>query len=336
MNQNIARLYNLRILDQALQRFGLTNPDDMEGFDSFVYECKHAQGTYVLKISHTLRQAQTELEGELEFVSYLARHGAPVVTPLLSNNGALVEAIPDDEEGCFLAFVCQKAPGQVLPDEDQIHLPTDTLHRLFQNWGKMAGLLHRLSKGYQPPQPALRRIHWYQEKEIWDYDRFLPPEQTAVREKIAALRQRLMALPTDADNYGLIHCDLHHGNFSIDNQGRLTVFDFGSCLYGWFALDIAIALYYALPYPPTRRAERRAYAPYFLEHFMQGYQSENHLDPAWLQHFPDLLKYDEICCYILYFQHWDMQNLSENRKALLQRYRNAIEQEIPVVDYNFG
>ncbi len=332
MNQNIARLFSPAVLAQALQRFGLSDPRNLEGFDSYVYECRHPQGVFVLKISHTLRQSQAELEGELDFTAYLARSGAPVVHPLLSKQQKLVEAIPDRMDGHFLAFACQKAPGEVLPDEDQINLPPAQLEDLFRRWGKLAGQLHRLAKDYLPPSPAQRRIQWYEEKEIWGYQHILPPEQTLVREKITALYQRLRALPTDADSYGLIHCDLHHGNFSVDENGRLTVFDFGSCLYGWFALDIAIALYYALPSPPARRQERREFAPYFMEHFMNGYEAENHLDPAWFAHFPDLLKYDEVCSYILYFHHWDMQNLTDHRKAILQRYREAIEQDIPVVD----
>ena len=57
MNQNIARLYTPEILAQALRRFDLSNPQDLEGFDAYVYECNHRQGAYVLKISHSLRQS---------------------------------------------------------------------------------------------------------------------------------------------------------------------------------------------------------------------------------------------------------------------------------------
>ncbi|HZU86692.1 MAG TPA: phosphotransferase, partial [Anaerolineaceae bacterium] len=111
MNQNIARRYSPEILQQALERFAVHTPLDLEGFDSYVYECQNAQGPYILKITHTLRQSQNELEGELDFTAYLVNQGAPVVKPLPSIHSKLVEAIPDSQGENFLAFVCQKAPG---------------------------------------------------------------------------------------------------------------------------------------------------------------------------------------------------------------------------------
>ena len=94
-------------------------------------------------------------------------------------------------------------------------------------------------------------------------------------------------------------------------------------------------LYTALPYPPSRVADRSAFAPRFLQHFMTGYLSENWLDPAWMAHLPDFLKYEEIAAYVLYHQLWDVGNLTAKRAQLLARYRHAIENDVPVVDFDF-
>jgi Ser/Thr protein kinase RdoA (MazF antagonist) len=114
------------------------------------------------------------------------------------------------------------------------------------------------------------------------------------------------------------------------------LFDFDGCMYSWFNTDIAVALYYALPCPPSRVEDRRAFAPRFLHHFMTGYLSEHWLDPAWLTYLPDFLKYEQMANYVLYHQTWDMNQLSDPRKQLLARYRQAIENDTPVVEFDFA
>lgn len=55
-----------------------------------------------------------------------------------------------------------------------------------------------------------------------------------------ALAEQIRALPTTGDEYGLIHGDLHKGNFFLDARDRPTLFDFDHCGYGWRAYDLAV------------------------------------------------------------------------------------------------
>ncbi len=59
------------------------------------------------------------------------------------------------------------------------------------------------------------------------------------------LLKEIETLPKDKDSYGLIHNDLHPGNFLIDGE-RIHLIDFDGCMYSWYAFDIGNALY--LPY----------------------------------------------------------------------------------------
>ncbi len=336
MNTTSQSLYTPAILSQALQAFGLSDPRPLEGVTAWVYACQSAQGPCVLKISHALETPPDQLEGELDIIQFLARQGVAVAAPLTSLQGNLLETIPAADGSRFLAAASRMAPGEVLPDEDDINLPPAALDRLLLDWGRLAGQIDRLCKDYRPARPALARMHWDDEDLLWDVDAYLPRGQACIRRKVGALFEKFRSLPRDANSYGLIHCDLHHGNFAIDAGGRLTVFDFGSCMHHWYIQEIACALYFALPCPPARVDDRRTFAPRFLEPFLTGYLSENRLDLAWLALLPDFLAYERLACYALYLHQWDLQHLSPAQSALLARYRHLIENDIPVVDFDFA
>jgi Ser/Thr protein kinase RdoA (MazF antagonist) len=73
----------------------------------------------------------------------------------------------------------------------------------------------------------------------------------------------LRSLPTPVDGYGLLHTDLHHGNFFVD-EGRITAFDFDDIGYNWFASDIAVLLLRAISFPPKPCADVVAFGHSFL------------------------------------------------------------------------
>ncbi len=325
------------IIAEAFKRFQVEVVAPLDSWvENRVYECIQNGKPVILKIAPCSRTSRVELEGEFEFTRFLAAHNIPVAQPLPSPTGEWIVSLDGGPPGEFLAYLVEKTPGTVLPDEDEIHLPGDKLDHLLVEWGRLTGRLHRVARSYHPSHPKYKRMEWDEEHTVWDVDRHLPVNQAIVKEKVRSLFKKFQALPKNESSYGLVHADLHHGNFSIDEGGHLTLFDFGACMYSWYILDIAIALYNALPYPPARVDERRAFAPRFLQPFLQGYLSENYLEPEWLALIPDFLKYEYMASYILYHQAWDLNNLSEKRAALLQRYRYDIENDTPLVDFDFA
>jgi Ser/Thr protein kinase RdoA (MazF antagonist) len=106
---------------------------------------------------------------------------------------------------------------------------------------------------------------------------------------MAYLRQ----LPQDANGYGMIHQDAHGGNFFVDENYHITLFDFDDCVYGHFAYDLAMVLFYAITNEPEPVEVARA----LWRPFMQGYQAENELDGRWLAEIPHFMKLREIDLY---------------------------------------
>jgi Ser/Thr protein kinase RdoA (MazF antagonist) len=263
--------------------------------------------------------------GELEFVNYLAENGLSIARPVPSKNGELVEIIPLDE-GYFLVYAFCKARGAE---------PTDTQldADFFQKWGRLTGQIHALTKTFQPSHLSNRRQEWYQE-EVLDFDKYVPASQTIVHQKKAQMFEWLHKLPKTADTYGLTHNDIHYGNIYLAD-GELILFDFDDCTYQWFVNDIAIAVHSVLP-GYDQEARYGEITDHFMIHFMAGYFRENKLPSGWLRYVSDFLRFYDLIDYGIFYQAWDMNNLSEARKVTLSRVRQRIENEICIVDVDFS
>lgn len=125
--------------------------------------------------------------------------------------------------------------------------------------------------------------------------RFLHDRGIPVSRPLPMLVQRLLALPRHQDNYGLIHSDFHQGNFFVD-KGRVRVFDFDDSLYGYFALDMGIALHHALRWTePLPQPERQGAVEIIVRSFMRGYKRANALPPDDLLTVREFIRFRQLC-----------------------------------------
>lgn len=338
MLREVQDQYTDAILHEACQRFGF-DAQSLEEFEgsAFVYGGLAGGRERILKImpgvigmGQVMGSTVEQVMGEIDFANYLARNGVPLAAPVASQKGAWVETIPLNEQGCFLVTCFEKAPGFMYPDEDEVIFPESIL----VEWGRLAGLMHRLSGGYQPARPEWQRVDW-RDDDLLDFENLLPAEQRLIRQRRDELLAQLNRLPQTSDVYGLVHADFHHGNFFVDGE-KITIFDFDAACPFWFTGDICIALYNCLPLPRTRTADRRAYALRFLTHFLRGYRKEKELDVFWLERLPLFIKYCELEHYAYFFKYWDFNNLSERQQSLLADFQRRIEDEVPVVMFEPG
>jgi Ser/Thr protein kinase RdoA (MazF antagonist) len=96
----------------------------------------------------------------------------------------------------------------------------------------------------------------------------------------------------------LIHDDLHFANFLILPNGQIAIIDFDDCGYGWFAIDVAMALFDVLVlYNPSNEAEKQRFALQFMGNYLSGYRQEKDLPQFWLRQVPHFLKLKELCIY---------------------------------------
>lgn len=91
---------------------------------------------------------------------------------------------------------------------------------MFNTWGETMGLMHRLTKTYDPGDLKYKRIEW-NVAEINNPNLYYGSYHLLLR-KLRSIEKQLKSLPINKETYGLIHYDFHPYNFLID-QGEITV-----------------------------------------------------------------------------------------------------------------
>ncbi|MEX2144732.1 MAG: phosphotransferase [Anaerolineales bacterium] len=288
MEEAIRQRFNEGILARARERYGIS-PEDIKllaGFESFMYEFSKNGGDYILRLGHSRRRTPELIHGEVDWINYLADGGAGVARAILSERGELVEPIDDGRGGQFLATAFVKAKG------DWARRAGCWDERLFLAYGRLLGRIHRLSKEYRPTNAAWKRPAW--DDPIMQYaERYIPKDQELVLAAFRELLAYLQSLPQEREGFGMIHQDAHAGNFFVDENYNLTLFDFDDCVFGHFDYDLAMVVFYAV----TNAPDPAAVAATLWPHFIKGYREENDLGSWWLASLPHFMKLREIDLY---------------------------------------
>ena len=327
MEPIIRNRFNDEIVAEARLRYGIEQDKIqlLDGFESFMFEYEKDGGAYILRLSHSRRRTPELIQGEVDWINYLAVGGAGVAKAVLSENGELVELIDDGEGEQFLATAFIKAPGEPVRegfwDEP-----------FFEDYGRLLGRIHRLSKSYVLADPSWNRGAWNDASNL-DIREYLEKDDTLVGERYQALMAHLEALPQDGNSYGMIHQDAHGGNFFVDDDGHITLFDFDDCLYGHFVYDLAMVLFYAV----TNREDADEFTPTFWEPFWRGYCEENELDDVWLKEIPHFMKLREIDLYAVLTRDYSPEAWGEDSWAgtFMNGRLAKIEQGTPYISMTF-
>ncbi|MGZ9584258.1 phosphotransferase enzyme family protein [Paenibacillus marinisediminis] len=334
MEHSIKAIFNDEIAATAAARYG-TSMEELQfvgGFQNFIYEYQHNNKSYILRFTPSAHRSSNLVQAELDWILYLASSGIAVSEPIRSLDGRLAEVIK--AQGMyFTAASFEKAQGSKIGYPECLQ---DDM--LYSRLGQITGRIHALSSRYQPNDNTLRRDDWSQNYYL-QHINILPDSQLRIKDRYYEIVSKVQQLPQDAASFGLIHGDINVGNFCVDGQGKITLFDFDEAQYSWFVEDIAIQLYY-LVYVyggDEGRASREEQALRFMKHFMEGYRSVHTLDDYWLQQIPLFLQLRELIVYIGAFRNYDGDenfSNSDNQwfKDWIAESRYRLENGIPIVD----
>jgi Ser/Thr protein kinase RdoA (MazF antagonist) len=220
-------------------------------------------------------------------MAYLAARGAFVPEPLPSQSGNLVEVIPSSD-GDWLVVAFTRAEG-ILSEE----LSLDQWNKeQFQILGSSIGKMHAIARGHVPSRETTYP-DWERGGNLFSHQ---IQNEFWLTERQSRVLEQIRSLPKTADAYGLIHCDLHFGNFFLDIPGqKITLIDFDDSAYGWFVMDIAVLLFDVLVL--YTGSDKDAYGRHFLHNVLAGYLAESPLSHFWLEQLPLFLKLLEINVY---------------------------------------
>jgi amicoumacin kinase len=316
-------------LQIAASMYGLSESDlhpVRGGHYAHVYCFQRGHEEYILRLAPTNEENDVQRQKSiLAWMACLAAHGASVPTPVSSQKNNLVETV-STAEGDWLVVAFTRAEG-ILSEE----LPIDRWDEsLFRTLGKAIGKIHAIARACGPPAGVS-----FPE---WDTGGNMFSDQIKnehwLREKQAHLLGRVHALPKPVEAYGLIHCDLHFGNFFVDIPAQvITLIDFDDCAYGWFSMDISVLLFDILVlYPGPNKEE---YGQNFLRNFLAGYLAENALPKFWLEQIPLFLKLLEINIYDTLARYYP-GDVEEWGSKFMPGRKERIENDLPYIDLDFA
>jgi amicoumacin kinase len=264
-----------------------------------VYRFTKDKQFYILRLTKKPISYMNQIIAELDWVCYLSEYGVQASLPIYTVDGKWMETIVEGDQ-CLIATAFQMASGCFFDKHDpNLRGPT-----IFLKWGETMGRMHLLAQSYVSRGGRAKRGDWIGRK--IENPHLEQGRYFILLERLRSIEQAISKLPKDKRAYGIIHNDFHPYNFHIDH-GDITVFDFDDCLYGWFALDIAIAAAHAVWWgsPGGDRHDKNEFSLWFLTHFLTGYAKHNHLDSFWIEKIPMFMNYRNIDSYFWWLSDWD-------------------------------
>ncbi len=219
--------------------------------DNLTFRVDEAGGTtYLLRLHDPvaqtyqgIRQAPDAIAGELAWLEALqAEGGFAVQRPVRTARGELIGSVEIDSGAAI--------PVTLLTWLDGVHfMPSDPdATILIERFGELVARLHDFSSRW-PLSPHtrpsydidhFRRIFARLLRGV-DLDVFSEPVYRILRATTQAILAVIESLPVDPPHWGMIHADLHVGNFLV-RAGEIIPIDFSFCGYGHYLFDLSIPL----------------------------------------------------------------------------------------------
>lgn len=285
----------------------------VESVTNEMYRCIAKQGNFFARITN-YKTYDEQLE-EVSYTNYLYKKGFGVSPTILSLNGKLVEKIIIDTE--LLTVLYKAAPG--------IHLPKNKWNAsVLKELGRQIGRLHRLSKEYED-NGAIKFINDWHDNEEYNFLKYIPKEETTIREIAHDVLSTIKNLPKSYSTYGLLHGDLWLENILVDSDLKVTMIDFQDCEKHFYIFDLAVPIYSALEYSFAGNGNIIDYGRSITKAIIEGYQKENEISPEMLEKLPLFIKLKELFEYSLMHMYWDKEKLTEEQFRIMNHFRMRIE-----------
>ena len=263
---------------------------------SDVYLVQTITRSYILRVSHHHWRSRSDVYFELEFLAFCRDRCLPVAYPLQTIDNRLAVDInaPEGERyAALFAFAEGEVPlGDVNPD--QSYLLGETLARIHEAAHFFRSRYHRepLSLDYLFDRSLYALAPFFSER---------PSDRHYLEQAITENKAHLQALPQAEPYWTICWGDPHSGNAHFTPDGRVTLFDFDQCGYGWRAFDVAKFLHIALRTGISRKIR---------DAFLLGYESVSSLEPIETEMFQPLTQAAHLWSWAIAVNNAMMNNYS--------------------------
>jgi Ser/Thr protein kinase RdoA (MazF antagonist) len=307
-----------RWAELAIQQYPLEKPTlcFLGHSDNITFRVEEPAGAVYLLRLHVpalkywagIRQAPEVIASELAWLEVLAAQGGfAVQTPLRSRAGELVTTITVENgaagdrvipvtlltwlEGQHFSAAAPEAPAQV------------------ERFGALTARMHAFASGWAPP-PGFTRPRYDLDHFGRVFARLLRGVDLGVfseeiswslRAASRAILTEIEALPAGPQHWGMVHADLHVGNFLVScaaGDALIIPIDFSFCGFGHYLFDVSVCLAGGLKpslapafmagyrsVRPLPEDDMRAVEAYALTGRLSyyAYQIDNPAERTWLQ-----------------------------------------------------
>lgn len=326
MEQWINDMFTTERLREAASRFGAdaTGAIKRGDFENYVYEVQKDGKPYMLRLTHTSHRSKEQVMAELEWVNDLHACGLNVSLNHVSVAGNLVEEMPI-ENGSFLICLFEKAPGV-----SAYEMRKEFTDEHIEAWGELTARFHEAASEYTVKNGS--RPHWY-EDDLIEIEKWIDSVKDAsIIELNRQVVDTIRSYPTDKDVYGIIHSDMHQGNFFIDGS-ELYMFDFDDTMFFHYIHDVSIPVYYTIwmSYRNEPLKVRSEKASAILETFLRGYMRVRPLEREWLERLPLYLTLRDLTLYAVFHKKVDFDQEPE-MKPLVNWLGDRLRKNEPIAE----
>jgi Ser/Thr protein kinase RdoA (MazF antagonist) len=267
---------------------------------------------YILRAYRHGHRTLPQIEHELELLRFLNGRGVNVAAPVPRKDGQFITEV-QAPEGVRYVTMFTYAPGEFRPLTVEIA----------GKYGLAAAKLHR-TMGLFP----------------MDHDRDAIDSQYLLDNSVPSILPLLSHRPADLElvvrmraflkrqinemaptlTWGLCHGDLNGGNCHIDDEGKLTFFDFDCEGPGWLAYDVAV-FNWSIRDMPNRDSALQLWHAY-----IDAYQSEAPLSDSDVAAIPYFVAARQLWLVGLHCRHADEWTYGYlNDAYFTRRFRNVRE-----------
>lgn len=291
------------------------------GFQNDVFRFQMDRRQYVARLSSVKKRSKAIIEAELAFIDLLKRNEINTPNVVFINEERISELILDNEFYWLTVFQYVEDKDMNVSDFSEWNVT------FFYEWGKTIARLHTIS---ETSLEKINRPIWMKDDgEVNPIPLLLTDKEQWVKEIYINILNEMASFPKTKQNFGLIHNDLHQGNFFV-NSNQLILFDFDDCAYNWFVQDLSTSIYHALWTGTSYHPEWLDFPKEFLEHFLKGYMSVRALTEVDFVQMKIFMQIREIFLYLVFNKKWDIHNLEKwQSDKMLELEGNLRHNRIP-------
>ena len=328
MEKAVASVFTETIIHKGYQSFAVDvhSAKLLGDFENYIYEGVRDGIKVIIRYTHSSHRTYEQIVSEIDWVGHLKKQGINVYEHFVSVEGNMLEVAEAEDGSSFFICCYEKLPGKRITWQDCENTPA-----YIEKWGETIGQMHKAAKCYVKPADVVSRPEWFEE-DLMNLDLFQQYYTPSMLDYSKDLLKKIHALPKNEHTYGLIHSDLHLGNFNVhDNQ--IYVFDFDDSSYHFFASDIAIPLYYSLlSRSLTGEEGNDRYAQFFMRHFLTGYKRHNYLEEEDIRSISLFLRLRDVSLYNIMHKKFDLDHLSEKDARFLNVVKERIVEKTAITE----